>query len=131
MNKMGCYLCGKKSSVVVAIVKNDKIKIMNLCENCLKNLNIENISKRKGNAGGNVCPECGYSFEDFKETGFLGCPFCYEYFSPEIKEYLSKIHYSFVYKGKFPKRFSNSKEKRRIKKFAGMRNSIIEEIKEK
>ncbi|MCD6408343.1 excinuclease ABC subunit B, partial [bacterium] len=66
----------------------------------------------------------------FKETGFLGCPFCYEYFSPEIKEYLSKIHYSFVYKGKFPQRFSNSKEKRRIKKFVEMRNSIIEEIKE-
>jgi protein arginine kinase activator len=30
------------------------------------------------------CDQCGMTFEEFKQTGFLGCPHCYDSFSPQI-----------------------------------------------
>ncbi|MBR2222851.1 MAG: UvrB/UvrC motif-containing protein, partial [Christensenellaceae bacterium] len=35
---------------------------------------------------------CGYSFEDFKKSGFLGCPDCYQAFRQEILPMLRRVH---------------------------------------
>lgn len=31
-----------------------------------------------------ACDQCGMTFDEFKQTGFLGCPHCYDEFSPQI-----------------------------------------------
>lgn len=38
------------------------------------------------------CPECGWSFEDFKNRGRLGCPACYETFKEPLDHILERIH---------------------------------------
>ena len=32
----------------------------------------------------NLCPVCGFSVEDYRNTGHLGCPDCYSVFAREL-----------------------------------------------
>jgi len=38
------------------------------------------------------CAFCGLSFDDFKETGRLGCPRCYTSFESGLRRLLARIH---------------------------------------
>jgi protein arginine kinase activator len=38
-----------------------------------------------------ICPNCGYEFAEFLETGFLGCSKCYEAFGNELEPYIEEI----------------------------------------
>lgn len=61
----------------------------------------------KKNKNLNKCPVCRFTLQEFKEYKFLGCDFCYEYFSSYVIDYLEKIHSDIVYKGKIPRRLKN------------------------
>ncbi len=50
-----------------------------------------------------VCPKCKRSVDEFKETGLLGCPYCYTVFEEEITEYLLKTQGKLLHEGKCPK----------------------------
>lgn len=49
-----------------------------------------------------VCPKCGRSYSEFKHSGRLGCPKCYEAFSSPIESTLKQIHGNTQHKGKVP-----------------------------
>ncbi len=51
------------------------------------------------------CENCGCSFEDFKQTGRLGCSECYRVFAPNIEPILRRIHGSSNHSGKVPLRY--------------------------
>jgi protein arginine kinase activator len=38
-----------------------------------------------------VCPNCGFNFNTFTETGFLGCSKCYDNFKKELEPYINEI----------------------------------------
>ncbi len=38
-----------------------------------------------------VCPFCGMEFSEFRRTGLLGCPSCYDVFNEELLPYITKI----------------------------------------
>jgi protein-arginine kinase activator protein McsA len=38
-----------------------------------------------------ICSNCGYNFNTFRETGFLGCSKCYQYFKNELSPYIEQI----------------------------------------
>ncbi len=38
-----------------------------------------------------ICGNCGYDFNEFIKTGFLGCSDCYQYFSKELEPYLNEL----------------------------------------
>lgn len=51
-----------------------------------------------------ICPECKYTFNEFKETGKLGCAECYNKFKNQLDSVFKNIHGSNVHSGKFPKK---------------------------
>ena len=48
------------------------------------------------------CPVCGLSYEDFKQTGRVGCAECYQTFRREMDPILKNIHGSNRHDGKYP-----------------------------
>lgn len=54
--------------------------------------------------GGNLqkCPACGFSQADFKKTGRLGCPLCYDTFSEGLNSLLKAMHKGTSHTGKMP-----------------------------
>jgi len=47
---------------------------------------------------------CGLTYEEFKESGYLGCPWCYETFRSSIDEMLTDIERSMHHRGMIPPR---------------------------
>ena len=37
-----------------------------------------------------ICGNCGYDFNEFIKTGFLGCSDCYQYFKKELESYINE-----------------------------------------
>ena len=38
------------------------------------------------------CPACDATLQDFRETGRLGCPICYDTFAPRLRDLLRRLH---------------------------------------
>ncbi|OLZ10996.1 UvrB/UvrC motif-containing protein [Sulfobacillus thermosulfidooxidans] len=51
-----------------------------------------------------TCSVCGYSYQQFAETGRLGCDHCYEAFHEELEPLVKRLHGSVEHHGKVPKR---------------------------
>lgn len=49
------------------------------------------------------CPICGYSWTQFKSSGLLGCPNCYNQFERELLPTLKKLQNDVVHTGTSPK----------------------------
>jgi len=67
---------------------------------------VEKASGRKESP----CPSCGFTHADFKKTGRLGCPICYEHFSDGLVTLLKSMHKGVRHVGKVPKRFKELKK---------------------
>lgn len=52
-----------------------------------------------------VCDKCGFTYEDFKNKGKLGCGACYKTFKHQLLSVLNNIQGSTQHNGKFPKKF--------------------------
>lgn len=103
---MKCDKCGKESVYRSTLIVNGVSQTTNLCRDCaikegvfaseptslfddifssfadfLPFEKVENI----------VCPVCKTSLREFKTTGKLGCPNCYEIFREEIANVVKKI----------------------------------------
>jgi protein arginine kinase activator len=49
-----------------------------------------------------VCPDCGTSIEEFKETAWLGCQTCYTEFKDILEPMIKRLHGSTTHVGKIP-----------------------------
>lgn len=116
---MLCEICKKNKAVVhYTEVVNDKIKKLNLCEECAisKGIGVQplfNIGELLSGLTPPVfeptiaekqttCLGCGMTLADFKEMGRLGCSQCYTAFSKSLIPLLSNIHKSTKHIGKVP-----------------------------
>lgn len=116
---MLCDICKKNNAVVhYTEVVDDKIKKLNLCEECAINKGIGvqtpfSIGELLGGLTPKsfepsaaekalTCHGCGMSLAEFKETGRLGCYQCYEVFSKSLIPLLGNIHKSTKHVGKIP-----------------------------
>lgn len=52
--------------------------------------------------GNEDCSACGFTLDDFRKVGRLGCSECYHVFSREIAERLPSMHTGGVHKGYLP-----------------------------
>jgi len=50
-----------------------------------------------------ICEACGTLYSEFLNTGFVGCPECYNEFSPYISEVVARIQRKTVHVGKSPR----------------------------
>lgn len=58
------------------------------------------------------CSHCGFTLEDYRKVGRLGCSQCYEAFRGEILPVLAKMHQGNKHEGKVPTGMAASIEKR-------------------
>ena len=127
---MLCEKCGKRQATCFLSREiNGNYSEWNLCGECAKEEGLFPPSGNDGffpslfgsaaNAGnrkGNVCPNCFMPFEEFLNSGFLGCPECYDAFSTELSPILKQMQGETRYAGKrlkaIPKRPPQTKEER-------------------
>ena len=53
-----------------------------------------------------ACSNCGLTYEDFRASGYLSCPDCYQTFREQIREILLEIERGLKHKGKMPKKYA-------------------------
>ena len=49
-------------------------------------------SRRRPRGSGETCARCGGTFQDFRESGRLGCPDCYRAFEAPLRDLLRRLH---------------------------------------
>lgn len=117
----GCENCKKTCSIHLTQIINGQVKKLDMCDSCPKSKQMHDpmefglmeqllgMTMQPGTAGlplpvsqGAVCGACGYTESQFRKTGRLGCPHCYDVFIMPRTEILSKLHDSIVHKGKVP-----------------------------
>jgi protein arginine kinase activator len=114
---MLCEDCHQREVMVkiTQVIGSDK-KTINLCKDCAEKQGLNHplfdISKVFGKiivailseyiksktsvtitpSDGKTCSKCGLAWTDFKKTGRLGCPQCYEEYEKNLKTILRRIH---------------------------------------
>ncbi|NLJ87036.1 MAG: hypothetical protein GX322_11495 [Firmicutes bacterium] len=137
MRKMVCEECRKRPAVIhiTKIVNNRKTEA-HLCQECAQSrgeltfvsptaFTFQNFlagmlqHSQATPTGPSVetptayCPNCGFSYNQFKESGQLGCSVCYEHFQGQIKPLLKRIQGSVAHTGKIPSQHGVAIECRR------------------
>ncbi len=118
---MLCESCNEKEATVhLTQVLDGSVKKVHLCEDCAAKsgfdvhgpVSITDIlmglgqtpSATESGAADRSCPRCHLTRADFKKTGRLGCPTCYETFSAELMPMIKAMHRSEQHTGKVPSR---------------------------
>lgn len=117
---MKCDICGKNEATVhLTEIVNDKVTKLHLCEDCAKakgtemeeHFGLSDLLAGLTDLGSNVepealetvkCPSCGFTYNDFKKVGRLGCGECYEAFKGQLAPLLKRIHGADRHIGKVP-----------------------------
>ena len=128
---MLCQKCQKNEATIhVQKIENGKVKSLHLCESCAaqhsvnaadlqgfnlaevlfdiagkvaKEINSDSASEEETEPASElVCPHCGWSLEQFRKTGYLGCPECYRAFELPVTGMLKNIHRGDHHTGKIP-----------------------------
>ena len=119
---MICQIC-KKSQATIHMTQQKKERVVkiHMCRQCAEEKGLDYIDKSNF-AMGNIisglfagpmdglrkerkafaCPNCGTSYDDFKEVARLGCSECYEFFKTQLLPVLRNLHIKTQHLGKFP-----------------------------
>lgn len=71
---------------------------------------------------GPTCPQCGITYQEFRERGRFGCRRCYDTFADGLPDIMKHSHGDTVYRGKVPK-------KKRNDRLSGLQEALQEAIK--
>lgn len=117
---MLCDICGKNEATVhLTEIVNDKVTKLHLCEECARekgsemeeHFGLSDLLAGLADMGSNVEPEmmdtikcsaCGFTYQDFRKVGRLGCGECYNAFKSQLAPLLKRIHGSERHTGKVP-----------------------------
>ncbi|MCM8761344.1 MAG: UvrB/UvrC motif-containing protein [Candidatus Omnitrophica bacterium] len=117
---MLCDICGKNEATVhLTEIINDKVTKLHICESCAKekgaemeeHFGLSDLLAGLTDLGTGVepelvttakCPSCGFTYDDFKKMGRLGCSECYEAFRKYLEPLLKRIHGANRHVGKVP-----------------------------
>lgn len=111
MSDMVCDNCGSSDAVVhLTQIVNNQMSTHRLCEKCAAEKGLESAPEptnfpltdflaqmgkdavSESDPSGAKCSFCGLTFSDFRETGRLGCPHCYETYAPHLHRLLRRVH---------------------------------------
>jgi protein arginine kinase activator len=117
---MVCDACkSNPATVFLTQIVEGKMQKVNLCESCSKEkgvtnpmgfeladllLGLGNEEPIQKGPPAQQCPACGFTQADFKKTGRLGCPQCYDTFSEGLGGLLKAMHKNTTHVGKIPAR---------------------------
>ena len=116
---MKCQLCEQEASVTYTKIVGDKSQKIHLCEQCadekgvtnLDNFSLSDILMNDEQFSAidedvkhdqSACSECGFTLDDLRKIGRLGCSACYDQFGSELKSMISTMHKGALHKGKVP-----------------------------
>ena len=114
---INCDICSKLATVHLTQIVNGKIHKIDLCETCAKEKGVTDpngfsladlLASGEDNGeideahGDLVCSVCGFTPEDYKKLGRLGCPSCYEDLAPMVEPMLAYMHKGIAHVGKVP-----------------------------
>lgn len=93
------HLCGPCAEKLGVVQPKAPMKMTaDLLEDLLGSVQGKAAQKRR--EGG--CAGCGLTVQQFKNTGRLGCPRCYETFRNDLVPLLQRVHESSQHKGRLP-----------------------------
>jgi protein arginine kinase activator len=125
---MLCCVCKEKTATVhLTQITGDKMQKVDLCEECAKSKGVNDQTgfsladlllglgasqELEQAVGGSEakCPQCGFTHADFKKTGRLGCPECYETFSEGLEGLLKSMHKGTRHVGKVPEQLRTKRD---------------------
>ena len=125
---MQCCVCKEKPATVhLTQIVGEKMQKLDLCEDCAKAKGINDptsfamadlmlglgASQELDPTAGAAqikCPRCGFSQADFKKSGRLGCPECYQTFAEGLSGLLKTMHKGVRHTGKAPEALRKSRE---------------------
>lgn len=117
---MLCSVCKEAEATVhLTQIVGDKMQKVDLCEACSKQKGVNDptgfsladlllglgAAQEVEQASGTSdlkCPNCGFTQADFKKSGRLGCPECYNVFSEGLEGLLKTMHKATKHVGKVP-----------------------------
>lgn len=115
---MKCEMCHQNEATVhLTQVVDGEVRKLHLCEQCAEQsgvdiqnpVSIADLFLGLGAAplepaasSGAACPRCHMTRADFKKTGRLGCPSCYEFLGAELAPLLKAMHRGDRHVGKRP-----------------------------
>ena len=119
MSDMVCDNCGSTEAVVhLTQIVSNQMSTHHLCERCAAERGLEGAPESANlplieviaqmaeeapvdrQTAEIECSFCGLTFQDFRKTGRLGCPHCYETFSEQLPRLLRRIHGGVKHVGK-------------------------------
>ena len=119
MSDMVCDNCGSTDAVVhLTQIVNNQMSTHRLCEKCAAEKGLESTPEPVNfpltdflaqmgkdtisdtEPGDTKCSFCGLTFAEFRETGRLGCPHCYETYQSHLQKLLRRVHGSTQHVGK-------------------------------
>lgn len=109
---MQCDHCHERPAAVhLTQIVNNSVTTVHLCEECAAEKGVQTAAtvakfplsdflatlgkETAGGAAANETERCGFcngSLQDFRESGRLGCPHCYETFAPHLRNLLRRLH---------------------------------------
>lgn len=118
--KQTCDQCGADAAVVhLTQIVNNEMKTSHLCDKCAAVKGVQSLDEpadspltgflaQLSDAPGSEdppetsgpCSFCGLTFENFRETGRLGCPHCYTTYESYLRGLLRRVHGSTQHVGK-------------------------------
>lgn len=126
---MLCMICKQNAAQVhLTQIVDDKIKKVDLCEECAKRKGINDTpgfaiadlllglgasqEMAQATSGGQdlKCPACGFTAADFKKAGRLGCSQCYVTFAESLENLLKTMHKDTKHIGKIPRGLRHNRE---------------------
>ncbi len=123
----GCENCKEPATIHLTQIINGVVHKIDLCAKCPNAKNIDDptgfsladqllglgaAEEMKVTGDELSCPRCGFTQNDFKKSGRLGCPACYETFRQGLEPLLRNMHRGHIHKGKIPARHQDAKELR-------------------
>lgn len=124
---MNCDVCkSHQATVFLTQIVDGKMQKVNLCESCSKEkgvtdptgfaladllLGLGAAQDMERGGGLQKCPVCGFSQNDFKKTGRLGCSNCYQTFAEGLAPLLKGMHKGTAHIGKIPSRLMKTLER--------------------
>jgi len=130
---MKCEFCDNEATVHLKQILKDESKELHLCESCAEERGISDpegfsLSDLLGDQPEQSnemylktpleCKDCGFTLDDLKKVGRLGCSACYQVFQPEVMGMLESMHKDVIHKGRKPEgMFATVQKKVDIEKF--------------
>ncbi|MDQ3136538.1 MAG: UvrB/UvrC motif-containing protein [Gemmatimonadota bacterium] len=108
---MSCDQCREREAVVhLTQIVNEQVTTLHLCEKCAADKGVESpgsavktplgtflaamgkgVDQLPTPRTGEAC-RCGATFQDFRESGRLGCSDCYRTFETPLRDLLRRLH---------------------------------------